>query len=508
MNRNINLTNKDKHMKNIIETTIPIFLSVVCIFFFTANNLQAATVGGSIGINDNTTTIVKPSTPENLTVESIDGETEITITWNEVSDATSYNLYRFQEVGGNMQEDEKISNLTDSSYTDSGLNDGVYAYKVESVNGDLSSDKTEFNSFITIEESTPSDDDSPGDDSSDGSTSDGSTPSGSTSGGGGGQVADPPNISNIQVSVATSSVDITWETDEDSYTWIEYGLSTDLNQEVQIEEYSQSHNVSLEGLESDTNYYYKIKAIDRDDDVANYTIEGFRTLVDEDEENEPQINDETNNNNLEQRVLGEKVVNERNQQILDIETDAASVFEGIKSKVLNNSQAKEDTGKEDGDKGRYVNDLLGDEDLSEDKVKSMNYFITYGTKTTLRLGKGERAGVIDSYKSAFGKLPQTEEEWQDAIKIANGRWPSERSEEAENRASDIFKEVYNREADMDNPNDNAAVTIIAYGLRPDNRNLESEKTAIDSFEYIYDTSPNTAIHWDVVRAIAYSGATR
>jgi hypothetical protein len=61
---------------------------------------------------------------------------------------------------------------------------------------------------------------------------------------------------------------------------------------------------------------------------------------------------------------------------------------------------------------------------------------------------------------------------------------------------------------MKNSNDNAAVTIMAYGLRPANRNTESEKTAIKSFKYIYGKNPVSAMEWDVVRAIAYSGAKR
>ncbi len=61
---------------------------------------------------------------------------------------------------------------------------------------------------------------------------------------------------------------------------------------------------------------------------------------------------------------------------------------------------------------------------------------------------------------------------------------------------------------MNNPNDNAAVTIITYGLRPSNRNLNSEKAGITIFKAIYKYNPESAIDWDIVRAIAYSGAVR
>lgn len=135
-------------------------------------------------------------------------------------------------------------------------------------------------------------------------------------------------------------------------------------------------------------------------------------------------------------------------------------------------------------------------------------FVTYGTPATKDLGAGERGGVVNSYRAAFGKLPATTDEWTDVIKIANGRWPSQTNATAEKRAKTSFKTIYLREASMSNAHDNAAVTVMAYGLRPADRNLNSEKTAIKSFKAIFGYNPTSATNWDAVRAIAYSGATR
>ncbi len=147
--------------------------------------------------------------------------------------------------------------------------------------------------------------------------------------------------------------------------------------------------------------------------------------------------------------------------------------------------------------------------LNDESKYSIAFFIRYGTDTTLILGAGERAGVINSYKSAFNRLPQTEEEWSDVVKIANGRWPSERNMTAEQKAqSELFRTIYKREANMNNANDNAAVTVITYGLRPADRNMNSEKAGIKIFEGIFGYKPSSAIDWDIVRAISYSGATR
>jgi len=49
---------------------------------------------------------------------------------------------------------------------------------------------------------------------------------------------------------------------------------------------------------------------------------------------------------------------------------------------------------------------------------------------------------------------------------------------------------------------------MAYGLRPALRNQASEKIAIKAYYYFYHQNPVSASAWDIVRAIAYSGAKR
>lgn len=148
-------------------------------------------------------------------------------------------------------------------------------------------------------------------------------------------------------------------------------------------------------------------------------------------------------------------------------------------------------------------------DLNDNDKNAISYFIHAGTPTTILLGNGERTGVLNSYLSAFNKLPRNTLEWQDVIKIANGRWPTERNLEQEEKATDdFFSYIYERKPDMNNPKDSSAITIIAYGLRPAQRNLESEKNAINIYQSIFDRNPTEASDWDLVRAIAYSGATR
>jgi len=158
---------------------------------------------------------------------------------------------------------------------------------------------------------------------------------------------------------------------------------------------------------------------------------------------------------------------------------------------------------------KIIKKLLNETKIKEKIKNTLFYFVQIGTKSTRTLGAGERAGVVDSFRNAFGHFPQTENDWQDVIKIANGSWPDQKNSELEERIKNqIFKKIYKRKADMEKPHDNAAVTIIAYGLRPSDRNSNSEKEAIKTFKHVYGRAPQSAQDWNIIRSIAYSGAKK
>lgn len=196
-------------------------------------------------------------------------------------------------------------------------------------------------------------------------------------------------------------------------------------------------------------------------------------------------------------------------QLEKIHSEASTIFSENINTILSAVNGTREASKETETSNKYISSLISDAgDFSPSDINRLNFFITYGTQTTIILGVGERAGVLSSYKKAFSKFPKTESEWEDAVKISNGRWPSETSQTALTSAKAEFQKVYKRAANMAQANDNAAVSIIAYGLRPTARNLNSEKAAIKSFRAIYGHDPISALAWDIVRAIAYSGATR
>lgn len=191
-------------------------------------------------------------------------------------------------------------------------------------------------------------------------------------------------------------------------------------------------------------------------------------------------------------------------------SEAESIFESITNKkyLLEMILGEENTEGEANIPTKYSKLFKERKDSEDNKYKKITNFIFYGTETTIKLGEGERAGVVNSYKSAFGKLPETVSDWEDIIKIANGRWTSEINEVAEEKAKSKFRQIYLRDANRENAHDDAALVVIAYGLRPSDRNIQSEKNAIGFFRGIFGYAPDSATDWDIVRAIAYSGAKR
>jgi len=179
--------------------------------------------------------------------------------------------------------------------------------------------------------------------------------------------------------------------------------------------------------------------------------------------------------------------------------------------ILNDIGENQDTEKEKETKEKYLDKVKGDGELPEGIENILNNFLTYGVdNNTKKLGTGERAAALHSFKRAFGKLPETEEELTDVIKICNGRWPGQTNQEAEDKAKEYFELIYKREPNMDNPHDNAAITVMAYGLRQraENRNLNSERQGIKTFIHIFGYTPETSEDWDIMQGITYSGARR
>ncbi|MDP2708512.1 MAG: CARDB domain-containing protein, partial [bacterium] len=132
--------------------------------------------------------------------------------------------------------------------------------------------------------------------------------------------------------------------------------------------------------------------------------------------------------------------------ISDMNDAAKNIIDDKYDTILTELKQLRDTVKEQQTEIKYLKSMTADLRNISDQIKSaINDFITYGVDAnTVKLGAGERAAVINSYKAAFAKLPETEAELTDVIKIANGRFPSLTSDLSEKLAKEQFIKIYKR----------------------------------------------------------------
>lgn len=92
---------------------------------------------------------------------------------------------------------------------------------------------------------------------------------------------DAPVISSVDVPVKDrNSATVTWTTDEDATSQVEYSLNDDLSGSsvtTEITDLRMNHSVIISGLTADTTYYYRAISKDAYDNTATSTIRSFLT---------------------------------------------------------------------------------------------------------------------------------------------------------------------------------------------------------------------------------------
>jgi hypothetical protein len=209
--------------------------------------------------------------------DSVSGQTVI-VSWTTNVNADSFVIYDTDNTFISSRE-QGNSNKENSAHSVelSGLEANMtYYYRVRSerVNGGITTDST-INSFTT------------------GSDDTGEAPS---SGGGGGiliidktdKIA--PIITNVNTqTLNTGSVEVTWDTDEEATSFVEYGLNENYGTTYGSWGTSTSHSLALINLKEDTNYYYRALSSDSWGNLAYseegtfYTGEGEPPLTEEEE---------------------------------------------------------------------------------------------------------------------------------------------------------------------------------------------------------------------------------
>jgi len=188
-----------------------------------------------------------------------------------------------------------------------------------------------------------------------------------------------------------------------------------------------------------------------------------------------------------------------------LQIEAQNVFNSRKDinvllKMLN---VKRDSKAENSASKDYVSYLVKGITGLSDYGRSMVFFVAYGTPTTRALGIRERSGVLDTYKTAFNRLPMSEADWYDIILISNGTAPKARSVQAEQKFKKEFRKAFGREPVY--KGDETAILIMAYGIRPIKKDPVKENSALTKFKSKYGYTPTLNHQWNILRAIAYSG---
>lgn len=94
-----------------------------------------------------------------------------------------------------------------------------------------------------------------------------------------GRYTTPPAIvSGPLVTPDSFSTNVVWEMERDTTSFVQFGLTEELGEEQGESELIEDHSVNVEGLQPETTYYYRIKSVDIDGNVATSTITTFTTL--------------------------------------------------------------------------------------------------------------------------------------------------------------------------------------------------------------------------------------
>lgn len=91
-----------------------------------------------------------------------------------------------------------------------------------------------------------------------------------------------PTISDVIVSnITKSSATISWTTNEDATSQVEYGTTSSYGSNTLIETHIKIHYVELINLNPDTNYYYRVRSKDASGNETISTGKTFHTNVEE-----------------------------------------------------------------------------------------------------------------------------------------------------------------------------------------------------------------------------------
>jgi hypothetical protein len=146
--RNIRLTNNTLGGRYSISDPIEMTNGVTAVdasVFIDGNALNRLATGSSYLTGTNYTLLAKAPTPTGVSVSST-AAGKATVTWNAVSGATAYEVFRSTDSNGTGYY-RRLGAVTTASFTDEGLAAGTYWYKVVANNGLAASELSDFASI-------------------------------------------------------------------------------------------------------------------------------------------------------------------------------------------------------------------------------------------------------------------------------------------------------------------------------------------------------------------------
>lgn len=87
-----------------------------------------------------------------------------------------------------------------------------------------------------------------------------------------------PEISAVTATVGSESTVVTWDTNEQATSRVDFGLTASYGGSLTSPGYNTAHEVALTGLSAETTYHYRVRSTDA---AGNETVGGDRTFVTE-----------------------------------------------------------------------------------------------------------------------------------------------------------------------------------------------------------------------------------
>lgn len=141
--------------------------------------------------------------------------------------------------------------------------------------------------------------------------------------------------------------------------------------------------------------------------------------------------------------------------------------------------------------------------MTPEQADLFTKFIVYGTRTTLKLGSGERRAVL---RDALETMARVNIPFEDFDRMTMGEIPKTRNLPQERiqlpRVRATFRTIYGHDPNFKDASENLAWNTLMYRIRFP-RDLAKERQGIVKFKKLFNKNPSSPLAWAAVRALGY-----